>query len=171
MKLLSVTLLATATLFSACSSTHDQNASEPAHAAQAQQAAKLPAGTAFGEAMQAQPSVRFAVVDAQPPKFFNKTVLVEATVKAVCQKAGCWMQVEDEGHTALVRWETGCGGKYTFPKDAAGKRILIQGSFYPKQVSEADAKHMEEEAGNKLAIPREGYEFNASAVLVLEKQG
>ncbi|MBI5362569.1 MAG: DUF4920 domain-containing protein [Planctomycetes bacterium] len=130
----------------------------------------LPNGTAIGNEMKAQESYRFAVVDATPAKFFNKTVLVEATVKAVCQTKGCWMQVEDQGRSAMVRWETGCGGKFAFPKDAAGKRILIQGSFYPKTISEKDAKHLEEEAGGKLEIKREGYEFNASAVLVVDEQ-
>lgn len=128
----------------------------------------LPKGQAFGTEMKAQETHRFAVVDATPANFFNKTVLVEATIKAVCQTKGCWMQVEDEGHTAMVRWETGCGGKFAFPKDGAGKRVLIQGSFYPKTISEADAKHLEEESGGKLNVKREGYEFNASAVLVLD---
>lgn len=128
----------------------------------------LPSGERIGQEMKAQPTVRFAVVDATPKAFFDKTVLVEAKVKAVCQKAGCWMQVEDDGHTAMVRWETGCGGQYTFPKDAAGKRILIQGSFYPKTISEADAIHLQEEAGGKLTLQREGYEFNASSVMILD---
>lgn len=162
MKLIPLALLVCTASFTACNTSSRSSTAAPA---------SLPAGAAFGEAMQAQPSVRFALVDAQPPKFFNKTVLVEAKVKAVCQTKGCWMQVEDEGHTAMVRWETGCGGKYAFPKDAAGKTILIQGSFYPKTISEADAKHLEEEAGHKIDVPREGYEFNASAVLVLDKQG
>ncbi len=63
--------------------------------------------------------------------------------------------------------ETGCGGQYSFPKDGAGRRILIQGSFYPKTISPEDAEHLQEEAGRPLEIPLEGYEFNASAVLVL----
>ena len=58
----------------------------------------LPKGQAFGTEMKAQETHRFAVVDAAPASFFNKTVLVEATIKAVCQTKGCWMQVEDEGH-------------------------------------------------------------------------
>jgi hypothetical protein len=128
----------------------------------------LPSGQRIGTDIQPQQSVRFSVVDASPKEYFHKTVLVEAKIKEVCQKAGCWMLVEDEGHTARVRWETGCGGKYTFPKDAAGKRVLIQGSFYPTTLSEADAKHMEEEAGKKLDLPREGYEFNASSVMILD---
>ena len=130
--------------------------------------ATLPKGDVIGQEMKAQSATRFAVVDASPKEFFNKTVLVEARIKAVCQKAGCWMQVEDEGRTTLVRWETGCGGKYTFPKDAAGKKVLIQGSFYPKPLSEDDAKHMEAEAGSKLTLKRDGYEFNASAVMLID---
>jgi hypothetical protein len=130
----------------------------------------LPPGERLGEEIQPQPSVHFAVVDATPSKFFEKTVLVEATIKAVCQKGQCWMQIEDEGKTAMVRWETGCGGKYKFPKDGAGKRVLIQGSFYPKEISPDDAEHLEEEAGQKLGLKLDGYEFNASAVLVLADQ-
>jgi hypothetical protein len=133
-----------------------------------QSTSSLPKGTVIGNEMKAQDAVHFAVVDAAPANFFNKTVLVEATIAAVCQSKGCWMQVEDEGHTAMVRWETGCGGKFAFPKDAAGKRVLIQGSFYPKTISEEDAQHLEEESGGKLKVKREGYEFNATAVLILE---
>lgn len=127
----------------------------------------LPAGEALGEPLEPREAVRFAVVDADPPAYFERTLLVEATVTAVCQKAGCWMQVADEGRTALVRWETGCGGKYAFPTEAVGRRVLIQGSFYPKELSEEDAEHMAEEAGTALELPRDGYEFNASAILVL----
>ena len=67
----------------------------------------------------------------------------------------------------MVRWESGCGGKYAFPPGAVGRRVLIQGSFYPKTISEEDAEHLEEEAAEGVVIPREGYEFNASAILVL----
>jgi hypothetical protein len=67
-----------------------------------------------------------------------------------------------------VRWESGCGGKHTFPTDAVGKRVLIQGSFYPKTISAADAEHLAEESGGKLDVQREGYEFNASAVMILD---
>src|SRR5262245_49094958 len=57
-----------------------------------------PMGAHIGDPMQPQESVRLAVVDAAPSQYFEKTVLVEATVKAVCQNKGCWMQVEDAGH-------------------------------------------------------------------------
>jgi hypothetical protein len=128
----------------------------------------LPAGRHVGASVQAQPSVRLATVAERPREFLERTLLVEATVLAVCQKKGCWMQVEDGGRTALVRWEEGCGGAYAFPVDASGKRVLIQGSFYPKTLTEEDAEHMEEEAGGQVALERAGYELNASALIVLD---
>lgn len=132
------------------------------------QTAVLPSGERFGEDMEARSAVRFSIVDATPADFFNQTVLVEANVIAVCQQAGCWMQIEDEGKKAMVRWESGCGGQYAFPKDLAGGRVLIQGSFYPKSISEADIEHLQEEAGRNIEIAAEGYEFNASSILVLD---
>ncbi len=142
--------------FSSCQSTHEPK--------------ELPHGRVIGQEITPRETHRFSVVDATPAKFFDQTVLVEATVQAVCIKKGCWMKVEDEGKVAMVRWESGCGGQYTFPMDAIGKRVLIQGSFYPKKISEADAEHIQEEAGSKIEIPREGYEFNASSVLILDEQ-
>jgi len=162
MKSLRITLLSLplALLAACCCNTPEESTAAAVPA--------IPAGQHIGTEVQPQQTVRFAVVDATPANFFNKTVLVEATIKAVCQTKGCWMQVEDQGKTAMVRWESGCGGKFAFPKDAAGKHVVIQGSFYPKQISEEDAKHLEEEAGKPLQIKREGYEFNASAVIVVD---
>ena len=128
---------------------------------------QLPDGDIYGEIMNTERPVMFSTVDATPSDYFNKTVLVEATTIAVCKKKGCWMQVEDDGKKAMVRWETGCGGKYAFPMDAVGKRVLIQGSFYPKTISPEDIEHLEEEAGGKLELEEEGYEFNASSVMIL----
>jgi hypothetical protein len=145
-------LLLTSLLLAACAAT----------------APPLPGGQVVGEEMKARPVVAFAVVDARPSDYFDRIVLVEATVTAVCQQKGCWMQVEDEGRTAMVRWETGCGGRYAFPEEMVGQRVLIQGSFYPKVLSDEDYEHLQEEAPEGIVIPREGYEFNASSVLLLD---
>lgn len=151
--------------FPGCQTSHHSSVE---HAAESPALPTLPAGQVVGEPIQPQTTHRFAVVDAEPAKFYDKVVLVEATVQAVCKKKGCWMKVEDEGKVALVRWESGCGGQYMFPTDMVGKRILIQGTFYPKDISPEESEHLEEEAGKKLGLPKEGYEFNASSVLILE---
>jgi len=131
----------------------------------------LPAGVIVGQEMQAREVVHLSVVDAHPEAYRNQTLLIEATVAAVCQKKGCWMQVEDRGARSMVRWESGCGGKYAFPTDIQGQRVLIQGSIYPKEISEADALHLEEEAGREIRIDRAGCEINASSILMLDGKG
>lgn len=133
-------------------------------------ATPLPQGLAIGEPMATGQVERFSVVDATPADFFDRTVLVRGRVTEVCIKKGCWMQIEDEGKTAMVRWESGCGGKYAFPQEAVGKSVLIQGSFYPKELTEADREHLIEEAGGELDIRSDPYEFNASAILILDEQ-
>ncbi|MFN0008241.1 MAG: DUF4920 domain-containing protein [Planctomycetota bacterium] len=127
----------------------------------------LPPGVIVGLEMQPREVIHLAVIDADPEPYWNRTLLIEATVTAVCQKKGCWMQIEDQGSRAMVRWESGCGGEYTFPKDLEGKRILIQGSIYDTSISEDDAEHLEEEAGRPISIDRQGREINASAILVV----
>jgi len=125
-----------------------------------------PPGVVVGEELLEQPTVAFVDVNAEPAAYYDRTLLVEATVTAVCQSKGCWTKIEDGDASAMVRWEDGCDGRYAFPEDSVGKRVLIQGSFYPKTISEEDAQHLESESD--VPIERETYEFNASAILVLE---
>jgi hypothetical protein len=129
--------------------------------------ADAPPGERIGEPLESRASVRYALVGAEPATWVDQTVLVEATVVAVCQNAGCWMQVEDGGHTALVHWYTECGGKYAFPKNLAGKRVLIQGALHRKATDADEAEHLAQEARTELEIPLEGYELNATAIVVL----
>jgi hypothetical protein len=130
--------------------------------------ASIPPGVVVGEELRPRSVVAFATVDADPSAYFERVLLVEATVTAVCKKVGCWMQIEDQGRRAMVRWETGCGGKFAFPAEAVGRRVLVQGTFYPKSISAEDAEHLAAESGGDLVVDREGYEFNASAVLLIE---
>ncbi|MEM7205917.1 MAG: DUF4920 domain-containing protein [Planctomycetota bacterium] len=130
-----------------------------------------PPGLHIGAPVQKLQIQRLAAVQSEPAAHFERTLLVEAKIAAVCQSMGCWMQVEDGGKTTMVRWEAGCGGQYEFPKDAAGERVLIQGSFYPKIIAKEDVAHLQDEAGKDVTIPEEGYEMNASAVVLLDRRG
>jgi hypothetical protein len=134
----------------------------------------LPAGQAIGEQIAAREPLPLESVLAKPDAHLEQTLLVDAKVVNVCRAKGCWMQVEPGAGAGgagsspiMVRWESGCGGKYAFPYDSIGRRVLIQGSFYPKEISEADAQHLESESGGQ-AIPRRTYEMNASGVIVFD---
>jgi len=113
--------------------------------------------------------VTLAQVRANPEAFFEKTLLIEGTAAAVCQAKGCWMTITDgQGEPIWVRWSTGCGGNYAFPKDAAGHHVVLQGSFYPKEISPADAEHLAEESGTLKAeeIAGKTFEINATAFVL-----
>ena len=73
-----------------------------------------------------------------------------------------------------MRWATGCGGKYSFPKDASGRRILVQGSFYAKEIAPEDAEHIAGESpGMKMDvkdIAGKTFEMNATACVLLPAQ-
>jgi hypothetical protein len=131
---------------------------------------RLPSGAVVGEAIETRKIQRFSVVDATPEAFFDRVLLVEAEVVDVCRQGHCWMQISDRGKTALVRWETGCGGQYEFPEEAIGRRVLIQGSFYPKELSPEERENLVAESGGELRIRPDNYEFNASAILIIDER-
>jgi hypothetical protein len=130
-------------------------------------APQLPVGARIGEPIQTRAVLALHEVSQRPQDHYDQTLLVEARVEAVCQTKGCWMKLRDGASEALVRWEAGCGGQYAFPKDAVGKRVIVQGSYYPKEISPADAEHLREEAGGAVAFPERTHELNASAVLIV----
>lgn len=152
-----------------------QDAGDEATVAQADEQAaparEWPEGAiVIGEPIEAGEPVKLAAVQADPTAYFEKTILVEATAAAVCQAKGCWMTIADgEGEPIWVRWSSGCGGQYAFPKDAAGQKILVQGSFYEKEIDEAAAEHLatENDKLDKEAIAGKTFEMNATGCVVL----
>jgi len=127
----------------------------------------LPAGHHIGEPIAVAESVPLAKLAGDPASHFDQKLLVEATITNVCQTRGCWMAVEDSGATTMVRWDGGCGGQYSFPKDAVGKRVLIQGVLHPKQLTPEAIAHYEGESDGK-PVPKQGYEINTSGVILLD---
>lgn len=125
---------------------------------------------AIGEAVTAGPPVTLAEIRKDPTQYFDRTLLVEATAAAVCQAKGCWLTLTDgDGEPIWVRWSSGCGGEYSFPKDASGKRMLVQGSLYAKTISDADAEHLAGESESLTAdeIAGDAFEINATACVIL----
>lgn len=131
----------------------------------------LPEGAAKTEQeIVAAEAVKLAAVLAEPAKYFERTLVVEATATAVCQSKGCWMTITDgQAEPIWVRWASGCGGQYAFPKDAAGRRVLVQGSFYEKEIAPADAAHLAAESKGLVAEEIQGktFEMNATAFVLL----
>lgn len=97
-------------------------------------------------------------------------VKVASTIVDVCQKKGCWMNLDlGSGKTALVRFKD-----YGFfvPKNAAKSEVIIHGKAFVEVTPISDLKEYAKDAGkSKAAIdsivtPETNYSFLADGVLI-----
>ena len=93
-------------------------------------------------------------------------VTLKAEVSKVCQKKGCFFMASDENYTARVTFKD-----YAFfiPTDSQGKQVLFHGDFSVKTLSEDQAKHYAEDAGDNpesVVGDQEEYSIVASSILV-----
>lgn len=97
-------------------------------------------------------------------------VKMEATIEKVCQMKGCWMTVKADGDAPIrVTFKD-----YAFfvPKDAAGKKAVVQGIAYKEVLSVDMQKHYAEDAGKSkeeiaaITEPVIEYTFEAEGVII-----
>lgn len=128
-----------------------------------------PAG-AFGAPLDEKTErVSLGALAQAPEKWADKTILVEATIQDVCQKKGCWMVLVEGEANMRVKFKD-----YAFfvPRDAKGRRVLVQGTAKVEEISEEVARHYAEEGGNpdkakEIHGPQKGLSFLASGAEVL----
>ncbi len=75
----------------------------------------------------------------------EKDLKLEATIEEVCQKKGCWMKVDlGDGKTMRVTFKD-----YAFfvPKDAAGRKVVLDGVAMVEETSVESLRHFAEDAG------------------------
>ena len=84
-------------------------------------------GTELGAPLTLEYLTSVSDIMARPDVFVGRRVLVEGVITAVCQQQGCWMDVVGGagGDTIQVKVDDGV---IVFPKDAAGKRVLAEGT-------------------------------------------
>lgn len=102
------------------------------------------------EALKDKPVVTLANLLAKPEQFEGKTVVATGTVRQVCQKKGCWME--------LAKDKTSVGARVTFkdyaffvPKDASGLEARVLATVKVAVLSDERAKHYEAEGAT---VPR-----------------
>jgi hypothetical protein len=70
---------------------------------------------------------------------------VTGKVKEVCKSMGCWMTLEKaDGSTVMVKTKNHA---YFMPQNLVGKTVVVEGAAAAKEVSEAQRKHLAEDAG------------------------
>jgi hypothetical protein len=135
---------------------------------------KKPAGDTtvsyFGDTITADGAIQANQLLAQIAGKDSLQVKLEGTIEEVCQKKGCWMKVQlDSTNEMRVRFKD-----YAFfvPKDASGKKVIIDGWAYADSISVADLRHYAEDAGDskeeieKITKPEAEYTFMARGVII-----
>lgn len=95
-----------------------------------------------------------------------------SVIKGVCQKKGCWMNVElDSAKKAFVRFKD---YEFFVPLNAAESEAIVEGKAYVSVESIADLKHYAKDAGktqeeiDAITEPKVTYAFMANGVLIKE---
>lgn len=120
-------------------------------------------GAPLGEVRKARP---LAEIVAAADEYAGREVHATATVSQVCQRKGCFLVAQDGDAVARVTFVD-----YSFfvPTDTGGKDVTIVGKFDRKVLTEAQARHFAEDAGQdpeKIVGPREEYAIVATSVVI-----
>lgn len=96
----------------------------------------------------------------------GKQVTIETEVAKVCQKKGCFFVANQDGYSARITFKD-----YGFfiPTDSQGKTVTLVGTFTVKELSEDQAKHYAEDAGEDAEAikgPQKEYSIVATSVMI-----
>jgi len=97
--------------------------------AQVKSAATAASPAQFGAPLGKSPVVALSDIVRDSSKYAKTTVKTEGKVTAVCQAAGCWMEIADTNGEAHVRMS---GHSFLVPKSASGRRARVEGTVLPK---------------------------------------
>jgi hypothetical protein len=103
----------------------------------------------LGEPLRQKRVVSLADLTAKPDSYVGKTFQVKGKITEVCQAMGCWIMLTD-GKGAMLRIQMK-EGVVAFPKDAAGRSVVAEGTLAKYELSKeaaiAAAKHEAADAG------------------------
>lgn len=101
---------------------------------------------------------------ADSARYLDKDVLIRTRVAKVCQAKGCFFIAQEGADSARVSFTD-----YSFfvPSDISGRTVTLAGSLIRRELSEAQAAHLNEDAGGGRAIQSGAqYEIVATSVRV-----
>ena len=108
--------------------------------------------TAYGAGVTLSETTAVAAILDQPAAFTGKQVRIEGEVEAVCEMAGCWMEIlaVDGGRTLKVKVKD---GDIVFPVSAKGKRATAQGKVEDLEMSRAKYIQHRKHAAKETGVP------------------
>lgn len=127
-------------------------------------------GAYFGDSISPASAIKASEVKAKLGKQDSAAMVVEGKIVDVCQKKGCWMEVE-LGNSETMRVTFKDYGFFV-PKDAAGKTVIMDGYAYSDTTTVAELRHYAEDGGKskeeiaKITEPEVAVSFEARGVII-----
>ena len=117
----------------------------------------------YGEPMPEGEATPIAVAAADPQAHQGKPGKFSGRITEVCQKKGCWVVLEQDGHTARVMAKD---HGFEVPRDASGPAVAY-GVLQEEPISEEHARHLVEDDGAASPAERE-LRIVATAIEILD---
>lgn len=105
----------------------------------------------YGEPMPEGETVAIADAAVRPADYQGKPAKFSGRITEVCQKKGCWVVLEQDGHSARVMAKD---HGFEVPKDASGPAVAY-GVLQVEPISEEHARHLVEDDGAKAPAKQE----------------
>ena len=119
----------------------------------------------FGSPLPGQPdAISLGTLLDNGPQYLDRAVVVQTRVAQVCQAKGCFFIAQEGAHAARVSFKD-----YSFfvPSDISGRTVTLAGSLIRREVTEAQAAHLNDDAGGGNVVrPGAQYEIVATSVRV-----
>ncbi len=131
-------------------------------------------GTLYGtEAKATMPVVMFSDLMAAPEKYNGQEIVIKGNVNDVCQAEGCWLVLGDGGKEVLVKTLH----VFVVPKDCFDNSAEVNGVFKIKEISEEQARHMNDESKNTkiksedIKGPQKTFVIEAAGIKLSKSEG
>ena len=116
----------------------------------------------FGAPMPEGEAIDIAVAATDPAARTGEAALYRGRITEVCQKKGCWVVLEHDGHSARVMAKD---HGFAVPTDASGEAIAY-GVLEEEPISDEHARHLVEDDGAAAPAERE-LRIVATAIRIL----
>ncbi len=129
----------------------------------------------FGEQITADGAIAYSELKSKLEGLDSVRAKVKGTVQAVCQKKGCWMNVNDATAATEMFVQFKDYG-FFMPFDIAGREVVMDGYAYRSVTSVDDLRHFAEDEGKSkeeiaaITEPVEELKFMASGVVLLPSE-
>ena len=122
-------------------------------------------GTKYGAGVTLADNTVVSQILANPEAWAGKRVRVEGEVADVCQMAGCWMEVTGDQPGKKIKFKV-TDGAIVFPKDAAGKHAVAEGTVRLIPLSLEQTRKVKQHEADEQGKPFDPASVTAPETLV-----